>query len=89
MATADLATLNYKRRRGAIKASIPKLATKVSELEDKEPSPSILTHAQQLSKRLEKLDSDFKTRHFAVIDVLEDEEQLTLEQVSSTSMTMS
>ncbi len=78
MATADLATL--KRRRGAIKASITKLATKVSELEDKEPSPSILTHAQQLSKRLEKLDSDFKTRHFSVIDVLEDEQQLTLEQ---------
>ncbi len=69
-----------KRRRGAIKASITKLATKVAELEDKEPNPTIVTHAQHLSKRLENLDSDYKTRHFAILDVIEDEGQLTTEQ---------
>ena len=69
-----------KRRRGAIKASITKLATKVAELEDKEPNPTIVTHAQQLSKRLENLDSDYKTRHFAILDVIEDEGQLTTGQ---------
>lgn len=78
MATVDLAAL--KRRRGAIKASITKLATKIADLEGKEASPTILTHAQQLSKRLESLDGDFKTRHFAVIDVLDDEGQLAVEQ---------
>ena len=78
MSTVGLAAL--KRRRGAIKASITKLTTKITELEAKEHDPSVLAHAQQLGKRLENLDSDFNTRHFAVIDVLEDEEQLTLEQ---------
>ena len=78
MSTVALAAL--KRRRGAIKACITKLTTKIVELEAKEPNPSILTHAQQLSKRLENLDSDYKTRHFAVIDVLEEEEQLEVEQ---------
>ena len=78
MATVDLAAL--KRRRGAIKASITKLTTKIGDLEGKEPSLTIRTQAQQLSKRLESLDGDFKTRHFAVIDVIDDEGQLAVEQ---------
>ena len=40
----------------------------------------ILANAQQLTKRLENLDVDFKTRHIAVIDVLDDETQLATEQ---------
>ena len=68
------------RRRGAIKASITKLTTKIAELEAKEPGPTTLSLAQQFTKRLEKLDDDFKTRHFAIIDVLEDEGQLAEEQ---------
>ena len=78
MISADLAAL--KRRRGAIEASLTKLTTKVAELEAKESSTLISTHAQQLSKRLENLDSDFKTCHFAILDVLEDEDQLAIEQ---------
>ena len=77
MATVDLPVL---RRRGAIKARIAKLTTKVAELEGRESDPSISTHAQQLFKRLGNLDSDYKTCHFAVIDVLDDEQQLADEQ---------
>ncbi len=69
-----------KRRRGTVKANITRLATKVAELKDKEPIPTIVTHAQQLSKRLDNLDSDYKTRQFAVLNVVEDEDQLTMEQ---------
>lgn len=81
-----LASLNHVycefvlKRRGAIKASITKLITKVTDLEAQEPGPTTLTHAQQLTKRLENLDSDFKTRHFAIINVIEDDEQLAEEQ---------
>ena len=70
MSTVDLSAL--KRRRGA--------TTKVTDLEAQEKGPSILPHAQQFAKRLESLDSDYKTRHFAIIDVLEDEGQLVEEQ---------
>ena len=78
MTTVDLSTL--KRRRGAIKASITKHTTKIAELEAKETGPTTPPLAQQLAKRLESLDSDFKTRHVAIIDVLEGEGQLAEEQ---------
>ena len=78
MASVALAAL--KRRRGAVKASIPKLTTKIAKLEARDSDSSVPTHAQQCAKRLENLNSDFKTRHFAIIDVLEDEEQLAGEQ---------
>ena len=71
---------NLKRRRGAIQACITKITTKIGDLEGRDADPSISTQAQQLSKRLETLDDDFKTRHFAVIDEIEDEEQLATEQ---------
>ena len=69
-----------KRRRGAIKASITKLTTKIAELEVKEPGPTTLPLAQQLAKRLQSLDSDFKTCHVAIINVVEDEGPLAEEQ---------
>ncbi len=52
----------------------------MAQLEAKEPNPTTATHAQQLSKRLENLDSDYKTRYFAVLDDIENESQLTTEQ---------
>lgn len=45
---------------------------------DADPTDS--AKIQQLSKCLETLDSDYNTRHFAVIDVLEEEDQLAEEQ---------
>ena len=72
--------LGALKRRSAIKASITKLTTKVADLEAQEPGPATLTHAQHLTKRLENLDNDFKTRHFAIIDVVEDDDQLAEEQ---------
>ena len=56
---ADLPTL--RRRRGTVKASITKLTTKVAELEARDSDPSVIGHAQQLLKRLETLDANFKT----------------------------
>ncbi len=75
---ADLATL--KRRRGTAKASITKLRTKLTELEGADRDASFATYAQQYLKRLETLDANFKTHHLAIMDVIEDEEQLGAEQ---------
>jgi len=74
---ADLPTL--RRRRGTVKASITKLTTKVAELEARDSDPSVIGHAQQLLKRLETLDANFKTHQLAIIDI-QDEGQLGAEQ---------
>jgi len=74
---ADLPTL--RRRRGTVKASITKLTIKVAELEARDSDPSVIGHAQQLLKRLEMLDANFKTHQLAIIDIQEGE-QLGAEQ---------
>ena len=74
----DLPTL--KRRRGAIQACITRPTTKIADLENRDPDPSISTQEQLFCNRLETLDSDYKTQRFVVIYVIEDEEQLAVEQ---------
>ncbi len=73
------AITTLRRRRGAIKASITKLT---STLEVLEGQPAI-SRAQQFLKRLGTLDADFKSHHFAILDILEaqvESEQETLDQ---------
>ena len=69
-----------KRRRGSAKASITKLTSKLIELEGQERDQSVSNHAQQLLKRLESLDTGFKTHHFAILNALEDEEEVEAAQ---------
>ena len=74
----DLATL--KRRRDVIKSSIAKLTTKTGELEEADFTQAIANHAGQLLKKLDALDTEFKTHHMSVIDAIENEEELEGEQ---------
>ena len=74
----DLATL--KRRRDVIKSSITKLTTKTGELEEADFTQAIANHAGQLLKKLDALDTEFKTHHMSVIDAIENEEELEGEQ---------
>ena len=78
MATTDVSVL--KRRRGTVKASITKLTTKITELVDKDPDQSNFAPAQQLAKRLEKLDDEYRVHHLSIVDLTEDETQLSTEQ---------
>ena len=75
-----MALPTLKRRRGAIQACITRLITKIVDLENRDPETSISTQAKQFCKQLKTLDSDYKIRHFSVIDVIEDEKQLAVEQ---------
>ena len=63
-----------------MKASLTKLTTKLVELEGADTGPSKTSQAQQYLKRLETLDANFKTHHLAIMDKVDDEEQLGVEQ---------
>ncbi len=69
-----------RRRRGAVKASITKLTSTLELLEGQEVDQLAIGRAQQLLKRLETLDADFKSHHFTILDVLEGEAQVKSEQ---------
>ena len=74
---SELTTL--KRRRGSVKASITRLTSKLTELEGMDFDQSVSSQAQQLLKRLESLDTSFKTHNMAILDAIE-ESQVEAEQ---------
>ena len=78
MSEIDVATL--RRRRGVVRASITRIATRLRELEGKVHEPSTPSLARRMSQRLEALDTDFKTHHLAVIDAMGDDDTAGLAQ---------
>ena len=67
----------YRRRRGTVHASITRLSTKVKELERK-PGPISLSTADNLSHKLESLDSEFRKYHYDFIDLVDEVDDTTL-----------
>ncbi len=81
MTDADKAALStLRRRRGVVRASITRLATRLVDLEGKTDQPSTLDLAHGMSKKLETLDSDFKVHHLSLVDAIKDEEAALEEQ---------
>ena len=78
MNEANLDTL--RRKRGIVRTSITCIATRLRELEGKADSPSMLSHAHHMFKRLEALNADFKTHHLAVVDTIGDDNVDSLAQ---------
>ena len=75
MSDGELGIAASRRRRGVIRASVTKLADRIAELEAKMTlSPTDIFKAQQLQKKLEGYDTDFKLYHFKVVDLVEQEE---------------
>ncbi len=62
------------------KASITHLAQRLKDLEARPSEPNIEAMAQQMLKNIEILNSDFKTQHLALIDLLDNEGSLEGEQ---------
>lgn len=77
--TATLST--HKKRRGVARASLTRLGTRLGELEGRTDAPTALDNARRMLQRLESLDAEFKTHHLALVDLIEDEETLSGEQV--------
>ena len=82
MATVDVGRLlaNAKKRRGVARASLSRLSNRIKELERKEPGPKTLDLAQRTSQKLTDLDTEFRTHHHALIDMIDDEDTLAREQ---------
>jgi hypothetical protein len=79
MAERELTKL--RRRRGVSKASITRICSRIEELEGLGDHPSTVENAKQLASKLESLESEFKSYHFQIVDLLEeDEEALGREQ---------
>ena len=76
----ERALTSSRRRGGVVRASVTKLGTKLTELEGKTEDPSTLSHAQHLSSRLDSLDSEFKTHHYSVVDLIVNDDELESEQ---------
>ena len=68
------------RRRGIVRVSITRLATRLSEYEGKTDQPSTLDRAHHMSQRLNDLDSEFKCHHCVLVDLIDDEEGVLREQ---------
>ena len=71
---------NCKKRRGIARASITWFSTKLQDLERKADQAGTFDLAQQMKLKLESLDKDFKTYHYALVDLIDDEATLASEQ---------
>ena len=70
----------FRKRRGVVHSSITRLSTRRKELECKTFDPTTLDLVQLMSRKLESLELKFKVHHHALIDILDDEEDLQMEQ---------
>ena len=75
---------NCKKRRGIARASITRFGTKLKDLESKADQPGTFDLAQQMKRKLETLDNDFKTHHYALVDLVDDKDETTLEHEQET-----
>ena len=71
---------NIRKRRGVVRASITRLGNRLKELEEAPDLPNTADHAQQLTSKLETLDSDFRVHHLQLVDLIDDAPTLEKEQ---------
>jgi uncharacterized coiled-coil DUF342 family protein len=68
------------KRRGVVRGSITRLATRLRELEETTDQPRTADHASQLLAKLESLDGEFKSIHLEIIDLIDEPDDLEREQ---------
>ena len=66
------------RKRGAVQASITRLRTRVTGLQSSPEHSDSLPHTHRIAQKLEDLDAELKTQHFALFELIE--QVLTKEQ---------
>ena len=71
---------NAKKRRGVARASLTRLSTRLKDLEGDGEGTKALELAKRMSQKLADLDSEFRTHHHAVVDLIDDEDTLAKEQ---------
>ena len=63
-----------------MRASLTRLGTKLGELERSTDQPDRLDHTKHLTARLEDLCAEYKTHHYSIVDLTDDEKALQVEQ---------
>ena len=71
---------SIRKRRGVVRASITRLVSRLTELEEMPDQEAANRHAQRLSTRMSALDSEFKSIHFQLIDLIDVEDEGTIEK---------
>ena len=69
-----------RKKRGTVRASITRLRSKLAELEAMTDKPAAIEQARRLTTRLDTLSAEFKVHHYAIVDLLEGEEDMAKEQ---------
>ncbi len=64
----------HRRRRGVVRGMITRLTIRFVDLKSKTELPDTLSHTRQMAQRLRSLDSKFKQHHFAIVDLIERDE---------------
>ena len=83
MSTARAKVAVARRRRGVSRDSLSGLERKIAQIEEKETlSPADRIALQRLAKKIESLDEEFKNQHFVLVELLDQEEDLTNEQAA-------
>ena len=82
MATYDVGRLlfNAKKRRGVGRASLTRLCNRLKDLEGETGEPKTLELALHMSQKLSDLDSESRTHHHTLIDLIDDEDALAEDQ---------
>lgn len=69
-----------KRRRGIVRGSITRLATRLRDLEGKTDQPSTLDLAQGMALKLRNHDQEYRQHHYSLVELLEDDGDIEREQ---------
>lgn len=65
------ALASSRKRRGVVRASLTRLDGRLVRLEEKpERSEADRLVAQQLAEKVSSLDTDFKSHHFTIVDLV-------------------
>ena len=78
-----------RKRRGVVRASITRLTSRLRDLESDTEKPAALDLAQGMIRKLNALNSEFRTHHQALVDLIDDEEAIQTEQKTLDTTTTS
>ncbi len=67
-----------RKRRGTIRSSITRLINRLSVLEGKTADYATLDLAQDAAKKLGELNQEFRTHHYQLLDLIEEEDDEAL-----------
>ena len=70
---------NLRKRRGVVRGSITRLSDRVAELEGTPGQPRNVHRARQLLAKLQTLESDYKTIHLQIVDLINEEDNDALD----------